>query len=72
MTKKTNGKHHPYTRPCIWIIQQMPHFPLLGGRGDMKTTINTQEYAENDGRSNEWNGFDQDDQSTASNIWDDK
>jgi hypothetical protein len=72
MIKKAKGKHHPYTRPCIWIAQQTLHFPLLGESGDLKTTINTQEFAENDGRSNEWNGFDQDDQNTASNIWDDK
>ncbi len=72
MKKNNTYKHHPYTTPCIWITPQAPYFPLLGGSGDLKTTINPEEHAEGDGRANGWSGFDQDDQVTGANLWDDK
>ncbi len=44
---------------------------LLAGSESLKTIIKPNEYAEEDGRSNGWNGFDDDDTGAPPGLWDD-
>ncbi len=57
--------------PCIWTTPLTSNEALLAGSENLKTIIKPNEYAEEDGRSNGWNGFDDDDTGANSTIWDD-
>ena len=58
-----------YSPPYTWVTGNLSHESLLGESENLKTTIKN-EYAESDGRSNGWNGFDDSEQSSASSLWD--
>ncbi len=69
MRRRNTQKIHPYMKPCLWTTPLASNDPLLAGTDGLKTTISTQDATE-DGRSNGWNGFDEDG-GAKSNLWDD-
>lgn len=59
-----------YTPPHTWVTGNLLREALLDNSNDLKTTI-TDDYAQDDGRSNGWNGFDDSELGGSSSLWDD-
>lgn len=59
-----------YIPPQTWGTGHFMREALLGESEELKTTI-VDGYADSDGRSNDWNGFDGGEQSSTSSLWDD-
>ena len=58
-----------YTPPHTWVTGNLSNESLLGESEEMKTTIKDG-YADSDGRSNGWNGFDDSEANNAPSLWD--
>lgn len=59
-----------YTPPHIWTTGNILYEPLLVASEDLKTTVVKDDYADYDGRSNNWDGFDPNESGSNSSLWD--
>lgn len=57
-----------YIPPHTWMTESLLHEALLTTSGNLKTTIKDGPAPE-DGRSNEWDGFDENDPGNTSSLW---
>ncbi len=64
-----NKARYTYSMPCIWITKQVFCDAILAGDSVLNTTIKNNDYAIDDGRSNMWSGFDEDEQNDDSRLW---
>lgn len=69
-TMKDSNSLRPYTPPRTWVTGNLLREALLNDSNELKTTI-TDDYAQDDGRSNGWNGFDDSELGGSSSLWDD-
>ena len=58
-----------YTPPLIWIAAPLTLQPLLAVSG-LETTVKNDDYAQYDGRTNNWDGFDGNESGGSPSLWD--
>lgn len=69
-TMKDSTRLPLYTPPHTWVTGNLLREALLNESNDLKTTIKDG-YAQEDGRGNEWNGFDESELGSSTSLWDD-
>ena len=71
-TLHTTGKSTKmlYSPPHIWTTGNVSYEPMLAASEELETKVVKDDYANYDGRSNSWDGFDPNESDGSSSLWD--